>query len=123
MSKNTRPLIIAKMEEFIRNKLVKIYSKRIYNEMKTFVWQNGRPQAMRGFNDDLIMSFAIGCWVKDTAFTVNEREVAYKKAFLTTMTQATTKLNTAIPGQAGYKPVKRGDIAKQYQDYSWLLKG
>lgn len=123
MSKNTRPLIIAKMEEFIRNKLVKIYSKRIYNEMKTFVWQNGRPQAMRGFNDDLIMSFAIGCWVKDTAFTVNERELAYKKAFLTTMTQATTKLNTAIPGQAGYKPVKRGDIAKQYQDYSWLLKG
>tara|TARA_R100000005_G_scaffold96515_2_gene84090 strand:- start:1323 stop:2897 length:1575 start_codon:yes stop_codon:yes gene_type:complete len=123
MSKNTRPLIIAKMEEFIRNKLVKIYSKRIYNEMKTFVWQNSRPQAMRGFNDDLIMSFAIGCWVKDTAFTVNERELAYNKAFLTTMSQATTKINTSIPGMIGHKAVRKGDIAKQYQEYSWLLKG
>ncbi len=91
--------------------------------MKTFVWQNSRPQAMRGFNDDLIMSFAIGCWVKDTAFTVNERELAYNKAFLTTMSQATTKINTSIPGMIGHKAVKKGDIAKQYQEYSWLLKG
>jgi len=123
MSKNTRPLIIAKMEEFIRNKLVKIYSKRIYNEMKTFVWQNSRPQAMRGFNDDLVMSFAIGCWVKDTAFTVNERELAYNKAFLNTMSQATTKINTSIPGMVGHKMTKKSDIAKHYQQYSWLLKG
>ena len=123
MSKNTRPLIIAKMEEFIRNKLVKIYSKRIYNEMKTFVWQNSRPQAMRGFNDDLIMSFAIGCWVKDTAFTANERELAYNKAFLTTMTQTTSKINTSISGMLGHKENKKSEIAKHYQEYSWLLKG
>ena len=39
------------MEEFIRNKLIKIRSKRTVNEFRTFVWNNGRPQAMRSYND------------------------------------------------------------------------
>ena len=78
----TRPLIVAKMEEFIRNKLVRIYSARLFNELETFVWQNGRPQAMRMYNDDLVMAFAIGCWVRDTALEVNQRDVEYAKAFL-----------------------------------------
>ena len=43
----TRPLIVAKMEEFIRNNLVKIYSSRLLSEMKTFIWNHGRPEAMR----------------------------------------------------------------------------
>ena len=67
MTSKTRPLVVAKMEEFIRNKLVTIYSARLFNELETFVWQNGRPQAMRIYNDDLVMAFAIGCWVRDTA--------------------------------------------------------
>jgi hypothetical protein len=78
---------------------------------------------MRGFNDDLIMSFAIGCWVKDTAFTVNERELAYNKAFLTTMTQTTSKINTSISGMLGHEESKKSEIAKHYQEFSWLLKG
>jgi len=63
------------MEEFIRNKLVTTYSSRLYNELETFVWMNGRPQAMRMYNDDLVMSFSIGCWVKDTALEVNKRDI------------------------------------------------
>ena len=45
----TRPLIIAKLEEFIRNKLIKVYSSRTLNEMKTFIWRNGKPQAMKDY--------------------------------------------------------------------------
>ena len=33
-SSKTRPLIVAKLEEFIRNKLITIYSNRLYNEFK-----------------------------------------------------------------------------------------
>jgi hypothetical protein len=47
----TRPLIVAKLEEFMRNKLVKTYSSRLANEFRTFIWYNGKPQAMRGYND------------------------------------------------------------------------
>ena len=32
--------------------LIKIKSKRLYNEMKTFVWHSGRPQAMKKYNDE-----------------------------------------------------------------------
>ncbi len=80
-SMKTRPLIIAKLEEFIRNKLITIYSSRTVNEMKTFIWRNGKPQAMKGYNDDLIMALAIGCWVRDTALQVNARDLNYQKAF------------------------------------------
>jgi len=120
----TRPLIVAKLEEFVRNKLIKIKSKRLYNEMKTFVWQNGRPQAMKKHNDDLIMACAIGCWVKDTALATNHRSAAYNRAFLSSMTSSGRKMNTAIPGMEGYKQsVGLDRQKKEHEDYIWLLKG
>ena len=65
MSVKERPMILAKVEEFLRKGLVKIYSKRFINEMNTFVIKNGKPQAEKGTNDDLIMSLAIAVWVRD----------------------------------------------------------
>jgi hypothetical protein len=123
MSLKTRPLVVAKMEEFIRNQLVTIYSSRLYNEMKTFVWHNGKPQSMKGFNDDLIMAAAIGCWVRDIAFSVNHREIEYKKAFLNSMISTNTKINTSIPGMQGYKKIEDHENRKKYEDFLWLLKG
>ena len=123
MTSKTRPLVIAKLEEFIRNKLVTLYSIRTYNEMKTFVWHNSKPQAMRGYNDDLIMAFAIGCWVKDIAFEVNQRDMEYKKAFLNSMKKSGTMINTAIPGMQGYERISKDDEKRKYLDNIWLLKG
>ena len=123
MSRTTRPLVIAKFEEFIRNKLIKINSSRLYNEMKTFVWQNGRAQAMKGFNDDLIMACAIGCWIRDSVFVTNVREGDYQKAFLSAMTRADTKMNTTIPGMIGHKPIKDEEQKRQSQQFGWILKG
>ncbi len=95
--------------------------------MKTFVWQNGKPQAMKKHNDDLIMACAIGCWVKDTALSSNERSVAYQKAFLNSITTTNRMMNTAIPGMAGYekleKEQKMRNAANTYKDNLWLLKG
>ena len=122
-SSKTRPLIVSKLEELIRNKLINIKSKRLYNEMKTFVWQNGKPQAMRKHNDDLIMALAIGCWVKETALTINQRSIEYQKAFLSSMDTTNKFLNTAIPGMPSYERKKKEKNKQNYQDYSWLLKG
>jgi hypothetical protein len=127
-SSKTRPLIVAKLEEFIRNKLIKVYSVRLSNEMRTFIWHNGKPQAMRGYNDDLIMSLAIACWVRDTALGSNEREVEYKKACLDSMIKVNTKINTTVPGMEGYNRKEALDekmfkTLEQYKQYSWLIKG
>ena len=124
----TRPLIIAKMEEFIRNKLITIYSSRMVNELKTFIWHNGRPEAMRSYNDDLTMALAIGCWVRETAFEAGKLDQEYRNAFVNSMFVASTKLNNQIKGQEGY----RNDMdlkgteqqAKEIiHEFGWLYKG
>jgi len=81
---------------------------------------------MRTYHDDLVMSLAIGCWVRDPALTINQRKMNYQKAFLDSMIMSTTKLNTQIPGQRGYDQDYEQKASKQmseYQQYSWLLKG
>jgi len=126
-SSKTRPLIIAKMEEMIRNQLVIVRSKRLFGEFKTFIWKNGRPQAMRSKHDDLVMSFAIACWIRDAVYeeSAYDREKSEKmmNAFFTDKRE----LNTTIPGMIGHLPVikskQASEAKKQQQQYSWLYKG
>ena len=123
-SQKTRPLIIAKFEEFIRNKVLTIYSQRLANELDTFIWKNGRPEAQRSYNDDLIMAAAIGCWVRDTALIENKRALEYKKAFLDAIITSNTSLDTRIPGmhKADHK-AKMREQRERMKDYMWILKG
>ena len=122
----TRPLIIAKLEEFIRNKLITLYSSRTVNEMKTFIWNKGKPQAMKGYHDDLIMALAIACWVRDTAIQANARDLNYQKAFVDAIFTSRTTMNTQIKGQEGYKKdsifEKMNDAKNLYEQYKWIIK-
>ena len=103
MSMKTRPLVIAKLEELVRNKVVNLRSQRLINELKTFIWKNGKPQGMRGYNDDLVMSLCMVCWVRDTALISNKRENDYKKAMLGAMSVSKGELDTRIEGMTGYR--------------------
>jgi hypothetical protein len=127
-SLKTRPLLVAKFEEFIRNKILTIYSSRIRSELDVFIWNNGRPEAQRGYNDDLVMACAIGCWVRDTAIIENQRDVAFKKAMLGSIIRSDSVLDTSIPGMLGRSKsreldIKKTEAEKQYEKHSWLLKG
>lgn len=67
-STKTRPMIISQMELYMRERAVEIQSKRLWEELGVFVWlPNGKPEGSPGYNDDLVMAFAIGIWVRDTA--------------------------------------------------------
>ena len=124
-STKTRPLIVAKLEEYIRNKLIKVNSSRIFHEFKTFIWYNGKPQAMRSYNDDLVMSLAIACWVRDTALEENQRDIEYKKAMLGGIMKSTQTFSTKIKGQIGYDnaTVKQDEEAKKMKEFFWIYKG
>ena len=63
----TRPLIISKLDDYFRDKSVTIRSHRLIDEMFTFIWNGNKFKAMKGYNDDLTMSLAIGLWVRDTS--------------------------------------------------------
>jgi hypothetical protein len=126
-SSKTRPLIVAKMEEFMRNKLIKINSNRLLSEMKTFIWHSGRPQAMRSYNDDLVMSLAIGCWVRDTVIVQNQKNVEYSKQFISSISTSKTDISTTIPGMTGHKATENNlhsqEAEKFNQEYLALIKG
>ena len=81
----TRPLIISKLEEFFREESVVVRSNRLIDELQTFVYINNRAEAMRGYNDDLVMSFAIGLWVRDTALRLRTQGVELTKKTLSKM--------------------------------------
>ena len=59
MTMKTRPLVIAKLEEYFREKSVIVRSNRLIDELFVFIYNNNKAEAMQGYNDDLVMSFAI----------------------------------------------------------------
>jgi len=126
-SSKTRPLIVAKMEEFMRNKLITINSNRLLSEMKTFIWHAGRPQAMRSYNDDLVMSFAIGCWVRDTVIVESHKNIEYSKQMMTSISTSKTSISTTIPGMQGHKMTKENQRTEEAdvfnEQYYSLIKG
>lgn len=114
----TRPLIISKLEEFFREKSVVVRSNRLIDELQTFVYINNRAEAMRGYNDDLVMSFAIGLWVRDTALRLRTQGVELTKKTLSKMmdneglyTQEDVNKNDSWEWETG----------KEKEDLTWLL--
>jgi hypothetical protein len=90
MSLRTRPLVVNKMREYIGDRSVIIQSKRLLEEMKVFVWKNGRPEAQSGYNDDLIMSFAIGMFLRDTSLKFQQQSLDMTRAALGGIRKNTT---------------------------------
>lgn len=69
----TRPLMISKLETYFREKGPIVKSKRLTDELYVFIWNGSRAEAQRGYNDDLVMSFAIALWVRDTALRLRQQ--------------------------------------------------
>ena len=139
---NTRPQILAKLEEVVRNKILKVYSQRFYDQMQAFIWNGSKAQATRDAHDDLILSLAIGIWLTNGGSAINEQGKEYAMAMLkaTKLDRRDTNqmpgdiasvqplVNPNIKGhsynpQNVYKPkdpsqVKHTDVS----DFSWLLR-
>lgn len=94
---NTRPLILTKLEELIRNRALRVYSRRTYDQMKSFIWNNGKPIAQRDSHDDLVMSLAIGAWICGGAYNISEQAVAQSMAMLRA-TGKQTRNQEDLPG-------------------------
>jgi hypothetical protein len=66
-TEKTRPLVIEKMRDFVETKVANIKSIRLLEELRVFIWKNGKAQAMQSYNDDLVMSFAIAMYLRETS--------------------------------------------------------
>jgi hypothetical protein len=74
-SAKTRPLVISKMESYIREKAFVFHSKRLLEELRVFIWMNGKAQSQNGYNDDLVMALGMGLFTRDTAMKLGIRSV------------------------------------------------
>ena len=82
----TRPLIISTLDTYMREKDILIRSSRLIDEMFTFIWSSGRAEAMKSYNDDLIMALGIGLWVRNTALRLKQEGIDLTKAMLNSST-------------------------------------
>ena len=98
MSSRTRPMVIGKFQEYLSDKGVTLQSKRLLEEMKTFIWRNGRPEAQSGYNDDLVMAFGIAMYIRDTALKFRQRGIDLTKQALNNMSVNRTSYKGAYSG-------------------------
>jgi hypothetical protein len=113
-----RPLMISKMELYMREKSPIVRSKRLLDELTTFIWKSGRGEAASGYNDDLVMSFAIGLWVRDTALRLRQAGIDINKAAMTGVR------NTAKMYKPNYRqndPWKVDTRNGGKDDLTWLI--
>tara|TARA_Y100000287_G_C14173830_1_gene331270 strand:- start:598 stop:1026 length:429 start_codon:yes stop_codon:yes gene_type:complete len=121
MSMRTRPLVVAKMIEYIRDRSVTIQSKRLLAEMRVFIWKNGKPQAQTNYNDDLIMSCATALFVRDTALKLRQQGLDLARAQLSSFSNLNAKNNAVIKvGNQQNNPYII-DNGREKEDISWLL--
>lgn len=77
-----RQLLINNMGLLVCNMELGLHSQRLINELTTFIWKDGKAQAMKGHNDDLVMAYAIGLWIRNTALRIMAQERTYQEAML-----------------------------------------
>jgi len=122
MSMKTRPLVIAKMTEYIRERSVIIQSKRTMGEMRVFVWKNGKPQAQTNYNDDLIISCATALYVRDTALRLRQQGMDLTRAQMSSFSNLNTQ-NRVVMSSVGNQRENPYIIKTAYgdEDITWLL--
>jgi len=120
MSMRTRPLCINKFREFIGDKSVTIRSKRLLEEMKVFIWRNGRPEAQSGYNDDLVMSFGIGMFLRDTSLKFQQQGLDMARATLGSIKSNKPSYSGGYSSNSTSNPYSV-EVNGHQHDIKWLL--
>ena len=121
MSSRTRPMVIGKFQEYISDKGVTFQSKRLIEEMRVFIWKNGRGEAQQGYNDDLVMACGIAMYIRDTALKYKQRGIDITRNALNNITVNRTQYQGGYFSKGIDNPYHI-DTDKGKEDISWLLK-
>ena len=121
-SMKTRPLVVSKLVSYLHEKSVIFRSKRLLEEFRTFIWKNGKAQALSGYNDDLTMAFGISMFLRDTALHFRQQGVDMARASLGGIHSTNYKAPNIYQGGNQYKnPYEMENPYGDKEDISWLL--
>ena len=122
MSMRTRPLVIAKMMDYIRERSVTVKSQRLLKEMRVFVWKNGKAQAQTNYNDDLVMAFATGLYVRDTALRLRQQGMDLSRANLSAISNLNNRQSAVYNVGNLQKNPYNIDTPHGNEDITWLFR-
>jgi hypothetical protein len=121
ISSKTRPMIVSKIDQYMKDKSVIIHSKRTIDELFTFIWSNGRAEAARGYNDDLTMALGIGLWVRDTALRLRNERGSLAQSALNGFVK-TEYSPVYTQRDLREDPFKMNVGSDDFEDLRWLIK-
>jgi hypothetical protein len=119
MSSRTRPLVISKLDTYMREKTPIIHSKRLIDELFVFIWNGSKAEAQQGYNDDLVMSFSTGLWVRDTALKLRQQGIDLSRTALSHISKTNGGVYNARMGQ--HNPWILKDGRGNDVDMTWIL--
>ena len=117
-TQKTRPLIVAKLEEMFREESVVVHSQRLIDELFVFIYNGNRAEAMTGYNDDLVMSFAIALWVRDTALRLRSEGIELSKRAIQGIGQNPGIYTSEVQKNDSWEM----DVKGEKEDLTWLIK-
>ena len=124
-SSRTRPLVISKLDTYMRERTPVIRSSRLMDELDVFIWNGSKAEAMRGYNDDLVMSFCIALWIRDTALRLRQQGIEVQRKTLDYFGKSSGVYNgrSGMLKDSGWsmnvKNNGKGNIG--VEDLTWLL--
>ena len=124
-SSKTRPVIIARMEEDVRNHEIILRSERLMTEYQTFVYtEGGKPIHLDGYNDDLIFSLSIGMFVRGTNFRMYSSGSSIQKTLLENLSTTNTQYKIGVIKSKDDKELPdsyKMAVGSYQEDLRWLL--
>jgi len=134
--KSTRNLILSHMEEAFRNDGMICRSRRLYEQLASFSWVNGKAQALADAHDDLVMSAAIASWLVFGSGKASDEMVAHSYALLAATSRTSVPLQTQDQQPFGLPQTPVMIMGHRYNvnatigenamrdvlDYSWLTR-
>ncbi len=125
-----RVQIISSFEESARHGF-KVRSTRLYNEMNTFVYINGRPDHQKSHHDDCIMGISMALYVGEKSFQQLTKNINHTKAMVDSWSISINEnknssqfFNPMIPQSygGGNGQFKHNEPTRQdYEKYKWLF--
>ena len=118
----TRPLVISKMESYIKDNGFIFHSIRLLKQLRVFEWKNGKAQAKNGYNDDMVMAAGIGLFVRDTALKYTTAGSELAQAAVSGFSKSSYE--EIYPTQ-NHSYISNNPFGQQmshgYEDFKWLL--
>jgi hypothetical protein len=114
---------------------LKVYSKRVYLEMTTWVWEGDKPIHAAGANDDLIIAFSLALYLRAKAITSGESFLINEKGEFVEYdenkdgigaVESKDKFDFASTDEKESIDSEKDAIIKtrygiSFEDYSWLV--